>query len=385
MDYSRWTIAQLHTWMKTIFNLTLMFIAGAALAVSVFVFVPGVQAQDEVPPPMPAGQTFTDAQLQQLTGPIALYPDPLIAIMLPAATLPTQIVEADRYVNGGGDPNQIEQQPWDPNVQALAHYPAVLKWMDDNLNWTTQLGQAFQGQQDDVMNAVQELRTQAYNLGNLQSTPEQQVIDDNGYIEIVPANPDDLYVPQYQPNQVYYYQPVGTSYVTFGVGFAIGPWLCGDFDWHNHHLINWDRAHPRPADWWHQTPQYRANYLNAGHAGVWNPANRGAVAPNYGGGYDRGYERSYDNRLPWTAPAASRTAPAVSRPPPAPAPEQQRPNAFIGIQSTPDTRDYSNRGEHSMETMPQFHNMGGFHGGQTAPAGGYHGGAPAGGGGGGRR
>ena len=386
VHYNRWTvtdgIVQLHTWMKTIFNLTLLFVAGLGVAVSVFVFAPRAQAQDQVPPPMPAGQTFTDPQLQQLLGPIALYPDPLVAIMLPAATLPTQIVEADRYVSGGGDPNQIDQQPWDPNVQALARYPAVLKWMDDNLNWTTQLGEAFQGQQDDVMNAVQELRTQAYNLGNLQSTPEQQVVDDNGYIEIVPANPDDLYVPQYQPDQVYSYQPVvGTSYVTFGVGFAIGPWLCGDFDWHHHHLINWDRDHPRPAGWWHQTPQYRANYFAAGHAGVWNSGNRRAFAPNYGGGYDRGYERNYNNRLPWTAPA-------VSRPPPAsevrPAPEQ-RPNAFIGIQSGRDTRDYSNRGEHSMETMPQFRNLGGFHGGQMAPGGGYHGGAPAGGGGGGRR
>lgn len=360
----------LHTRMKTIFNVILIF--GLGLAVSLSGIAPRALAQDEVPPPMPAGQTFNDAQLQQLLGPIALYPDPLIAIMLPAATLPAQIVMADRYVSGGGDPNQIDQQPWDPNVQALAHYPAVLKWMDDNLNWTTQLGQAFQDQQDDVMNAVQELRTQAYNLGNLQSTPEQQVTDDNGYIEILPANPNDLYVPQYQPNQVYYNQPYGAPYVTFGVGFVIGPWLCGDFDWHNHHLIYWDHAHPRPADWWHQAPAYRANYVAAGHATVWNPANRAAFAPAYQG------DRGYDNRLPWTAPAVNR---------PAPAPEE-RPNAFIGIQSSHDTRDYSNRGERSMETMQQFRNLGGFHAG-GAPAGNVHSappaGAPAGGGGGGRR
>ncbi|HTV43387.1 MAG TPA: DUF3300 domain-containing protein [Candidatus Sulfotelmatobacter sp.] len=364
--------------MKTIFNLTLMFVFGLA----VFVSMPRAQAQDQVPPPMPAGQTFSDAQLQQLLGPIALYPDPLIANMLPAATLPTEIVMADRYVSGGGDPNQIDQQPWDPNVQALAHYPAVLKWMDDNLNWTTQLGEAFQNQQDDVMNAIQELRTEAYNLGNLQSTPEQQVVDDNGYIEIIPANPDDLYVPQYQPDQVYYDQPIvgGTPYITFGVGFVIGPWLCGDFDWHNRHLIYWDRDHPRPAGWWNQTPQFRANYFAAGHANVWNPANRATYnAPAWG-------DRGYDNHLPWTAPAVNR---------PAPAPVEQRPNAFIGIQNSQDTRDYSDRGEHSMETMPQFRNLGAFHGGEPAggqfhgggaPAGGgYHGGGspPAGGGGGG--
>lgn len=375
------------TRMKIIFNLLLIFGLAAAT------FAARVQAQDEVPPPMPAAQTFTDAQLQQLLGPIALYPDPLIAIMMPAATLPTEIVMADRYVNGGGDPNQIDQQPWDPNIQALAHYPAVLKWMDDNLNWTAQLGEAFQNQQQDVMNAVQELRTDAYNLGNLQSTPQQQVVDDNGYIEILPADPNDLYVPQYQPDQAYYDQADGTPYVTFGVGFVIGPWLCGDFDWRNHHLIFWNRDHPRPADWWHQRPDERANYIAAGRTTIWHPSGRANYSPAYQG--DRGYENraawtapvvnrpapgvqnpqdirnSYDNHLPWTAPAGNRPA--------EPAPEGRPDNAFIGIQSAHDTRDYSNRGEHSMETMPQFRDLGGFHGGSPPPAE-FHGGAPAGGG-----
>jgi hypothetical protein len=366
--------------MKTIFNLLL--IVGLAACTT------QARAQDEVPPPMPAAQTFTDAQLQQLLGPIALYPDSLIAIMLPAATMPTEIVMADRYVAGGGDPNQIDQQPWDPSVQALAHYPEVLKWMDDNLNWTTQLGEAFQNQQQDVMNAVQELRTDAYNLGNLQSTPQQQVVNDNGYIEILPADQNDVYVPQYQPDQVYYDQPAGAPFVTFGVGFAIGPWLCGDFDWRNHHAIFWDRDHPRPAGWWHERPDERARYIDSGHARVWNPANRPAYTPAYHG------DRGYNNNLPWTTPSQSQPQ----------HPQQQRveqqhlepqhlentqppPNAFIGIQNARDTRDFSNRGEHSMQTMPQFRDLGGFHGGNPPPSGqshgspppsgGSHGGAPA--------
>jgi hypothetical protein len=124
---------------------------------------------------MAAYQPMAAAQLDQLLGPIALYPDPLIAQILPGSTLPTQIVLADRYVSGGGDPNQIDQQPWDPSVQALARYPNVLKWMDDNLNWTTELGQAFLNQQQDVMDSIQRLRQSAYNLSNLQSTPQQQV------------------------------------------------------------------------------------------------------------------------------------------------------------------------------------------------------------------
>ena len=79
-----------------------------------------LQAQMAVPPPMSVYQPLTAAQLDQLLGPIALYPDPLIAQILPASTLPAQIVLADRYVSGGGDPNQIGQQPWDASVQAMA-------------------------------------------------------------------------------------------------------------------------------------------------------------------------------------------------------------------------------------------------------------------------
>ena len=120
-----------------------------------------VRAQMAVPPPMAAYQPLSYQQLDQLLGPIALYPDPLIAQILPASTLPTQIVLADRYVSGGGDPNQIDQQPWDASVQALARYPNVLKWMDDNLNWTTELGQAFLNQQQDVMDSIQRLRQSA--------------------------------------------------------------------------------------------------------------------------------------------------------------------------------------------------------------------------------
>jgi hypothetical protein len=126
-----------------------------------------VRAQTAVPPPVSAYQPLPAAQLDQLLGPIALYPDPLIAEILPASTLPTQIVLADRYVNGGGDPNQIDQQAWDASVQAMARYTNVLKWMDDNLTWTTALGQAFINQQPDVMTFVVNQQGKVYqkNLG----------------------------------------------------------------------------------------------------------------------------------------------------------------------------------------------------------------------------
>jgi hypothetical protein len=86
-------------------------------------------AQEAAPPPAPQFQPLSSEQLDQLLGPIALYPDRLIAEILLAATLPVEVAMADRYVSGGDDPNLIDQQPWDPSVQALARYPTVLKWM----------------------------------------------------------------------------------------------------------------------------------------------------------------------------------------------------------------------------------------------------------------
>jgi hypothetical protein len=135
--------------------------------------------------------------------------------------LPAQIVLADRYVIGGGDPNQIGQQPWDASVQAMARYATVLKWMDDNLNWTTELGQAFLNQQPDVINSIQRLRASASKLGNLQSSPQQQVVADGGNIEIVPADPQVIYVPVYQPAQVYYDTAYGSPFITFGIGWPM--------------------------------------------------------------------------------------------------------------------------------------------------------------------
>jgi hypothetical protein len=353
--------------MKSLFNIAVLLcvFAGAALC---------VRAQTAVPPPMPAYQPLAAQQLDQLLGPIALYPDPLIAQILPASTLPTQIVLADRYVSGGGDPNQIDQQPWDPSVQALARYPDVLKWMDDNLNWTTDLGQAFLNQQQDVMESIQRLRQSASNVGNLQSTPQQQVINDGGYIEIVPANPQVIYVPVYQPDQVYYQTCYGTPFISFGIGFAIGAWLDFDFDWGHHNIVVWGHDHPRPANWWHEPPRQR----DMGHTTVWHRGNYpGAVGVNRGG--DRGYVVPHnqavvatvgrsvsDSAAPRRTPApgarpeapATRAAMPVARPTPAPVQHSQpisRPEstgALIGIQSSHDTKAYSARGQQSVQTIP---------------------------------
>ena len=391
--------------MKSLFNkvVFLCVLTGTAIA---------VRAQMAVPPPMPAYQPLSYQQLDQLLGPIALYPDPLIAQILPASTLPTQIVLADRYVSGGGDPNQIDQQPWDPSVQALARYPSVLKWMDDNLNWTTDLGQAFLNQQQDVMDSIQRLRTSAYNISNLQSTPQQQVVNDGGYIEIVPADPQVIYVPVYQPDQVYYQTGYGSPFITFGIGFPIGVWLDFDFDWGHHNIIVWGHDHPRPSNWWHEPPHQR----DMGNTTVWRRGNYPvAVGMNHG---DRGYGVPHNQPVVATvgrsmsdsaaprrtpAPAARSEAPAtrsstpVARPAvttvgrsvsdsaaarrtPAPAARPEAPatrtsmpvartapapversqpisrpessGALIGIQSSRDTKTFSNRGQQSVQTIP---------------------------------
>ena len=342
-----------------------------------------VRAQAAAPPPLPAYQLMGDAQLDQLLGPIALYPDPLIAQILPASTLPTQIVLADRYVTGGGDPNQIDQQPWDASVQALARYPTVLKWMDDNLNWTTELGQAFLNQQSDVMASIQRLRASANNLGNLPSTPQQQVVNDGGDIEIVPADPQVIYVPVYQPDQVYYQSDYGPPFITFGIGWPVGVWLDCDFDWGNRNLVYWNRGYPRPNNWWHEPPGQR----NWEHTGVWRPASHpGAVAASRG---DRGWNNYPASRpstpaYPHPEPARQLSQPngyMNSVPPRAPAPVEYYPSvsrsqpdsAFIGIQSPRETRTYSNRGQQSIQTTthsapasrPAQSGGGGSHGGEV--------------------
>jgi hypothetical protein len=313
-------------------------------------------AQILTPPPAPEAQLRAPADLDQMLGPIALYPDPLIAQILPAATLPAQIVLADRYVNGGGDPNLIDQQAWDPSLKALARYPTVLKWMDDNLAWTTDVGQAFLYQQQDVMDSIQRLRAQAQALGNLPSTPQENVVAEDGSIEILPANPQVMYVPVYQPAAVFYQRQYGNPFISFGVGLAIGGWLNHDFDWHNHHLVVWRHDQPRPSDWWSRRPQERLR-PEASHAAVWQPRNRQAAAAS---GLDRGWTSSparttvsENRRQP--APVERRVTP--SPPSRQPAPPIQHPaevprsrpatGALIGVQSSRETRQFSTRGQES--------------------------------------
>src|ERR1019366_3976825 len=175
----------------------------SVLMLAVLVAVP-VLAQ--APPP-----SYAPPQLDQLVARIALYPDPLLAQILAGATYPDQIPDAGgwadqhHYLTGQAlaDAIQGDQLPWDPSVQALLPFPSVLQMMASDMNWTTDLGNAFLAQQQDVMDAVQMERRKARDFGYLRSNG-QIVVGGGPYITIMPANPAFVVVPYYDPRIVYY-------------------------------------------------------------------------------------------------------------------------------------------------------------------------------------
>jgi hypothetical protein len=211
-----------------------------ALALSA-IAQPAVDAS-ATPPPSDVPQRSV-ADLEKLAAPIALYPDPLIAIVLPASAYPLEIVQAARFVEDTNNLATLDDQPWDANVKAVAGFPEVIQKMNDELSWTVELGQAFVDQPSELMDAIQSLRAKAQSAGTLQTTPEQVVIVTNAVVErtyetqvvfvtntvvqIVPANPQVIYVPVYNPTIVYapppsyVYNPM-TPLVVFGVGIAAG-------------------------------------------------------------------------------------------------------------------------------------------------------------------
>ena len=190
------------------------------------------EAQEDSP-----GELFSPEQLENLLAPIALYPDPLLAQVLLSATFVDQVDEASRWMRAYNNPNAIDDQPWDVSVKAVAHYPSVLYMMSDQLDWTASLGQAYVYQSTDVMTSIQRLRALAYAAGNLVTNEEQQVNVDGDLFDIVPAQPQYIYVPTYDPNMIYfgpasYYGLSPASIIFFGPAFPIGAWLNHDCDWH---------------------------------------------------------------------------------------------------------------------------------------------------------
>ncbi len=248
------------------------------------------------------GATYSSEQLDQLLGPIALYPDPLIAVILPASAVPSDLTLAAKYLAANGATAGIDAQPWDPSVKALAHYPEVIKWMSDNLDWTQSLGAAFTQQPADVMKSIQQLRVQARAAGTLVDTPQQRIDMEGDDIRIIPAQQDVIYVPEYDP-AIVYETPVGYAgpYLTFGVGFPVGLWLGYQLDWDDYGIWvgPWNRGWAYRREWrqpgaggnswraWRPDPrrsreQVRNFYRPAGRlpSPAFTRGNRGPISPS---------------------------------------------------------------------------------------------------------
>jgi len=178
-------------------------------------------------------QPLSEQQLEQLVAPIALYPDTLVAQVLAASTYPQQVAEADRWrrAQGYAPSEQIaagaDMQPWDPSVKALTAFPQVLAQMDYNLQWATELGNAYYNQPQDLLQAVQVMRQRAQATGNLRSTPQEAINYDQGNIVLAPVNPQVVYVPEYNPWAVYG-QPI-SPYPGFSLLGAVGSFIGSSF------------------------------------------------------------------------------------------------------------------------------------------------------------
>lgn len=340
---------------------------------AVWVFGPrAAKAQDEPPPPpnqeqAPAPddesqapyENLSQPQLQRLVAPIALYPDSLVAQILAAATFPSQIEDANNWLKAhqGLTPQDLgaeaDQQSWDPSVKALIQFPSVLNNLASNLGWTSELGDAYYNQPQEVMAAVQVMRNKAERAGNLKTSQQETVQnDENGQIEIQPADPNVVYVPAYNPWAIYGYPIAPWPYWVdvpgiwwggpgfyFGVGFPIAPFFGFGWGWHA-----WG------FDWYHHAIFYnRAPYIARGgdffdRRGFYG----GRSDFGRGGGY-RGSERGGDFR----GHDAPRGSAGV------------RSGPFTGYNHGGAARSFSARGQSSMG--------GGFHGGGFG-GGGFHGG-----------
>jgi hypothetical protein len=257
-----------------------LLVAGSACGQEPAVAVPGQP---------PAAQSVQQSlgELEQLLAPIALYPDELVGQILTASTYPTEVVEASRWMQqhpgleGQGLAGAVDQQPWDPSVKALTEFPAVLDSMNENLSWTSALGDAYVNGPEDVMKAVQALRQRAQAAGRLNNTSQQTVTTEVDTIVIEAANPDLVYVPAYDPWLAYGVPLVaypdwiavpGVFYagpdLFFGVGVDIE--LLAGFGWGWHHWgCDWRRHEVvyHHARYFTHSPTFFARRdFEAGHA-----------------------------------------------------------------------------------------------------------------------
>jgi hypothetical protein len=302
-----------------------------------------VLPQDQPPPPQlpPPNQALTPDQLGDLVAPIALYPDPLLSQLLVACTYPLEVVEAYQWLqhnpglSGPALTQAVQQQNWDPSVQALVVFPDVLKRLNDDVTWTTNLGNAFLAQQQDVMDAVQRMRLRAQQAGKLASTPQENVIPttDNGQpvIEIQPADPAVIYVPVYNPAWIWgpplwypypgWFWP-GPGIVVDGLGFGFGIGInmgfYFGFGWHGWGGWGWHPGWGSHAvivnnTFIHQYNFNSSHLANVHGTSVWqhDPAHRAGV-PYARSELNEQYRGNVRQAVaPRSIPEASRNAPSA--------------------------------------------------------------------------
>jgi hypothetical protein len=343
----------------------------------------------------PATKTFPPEQIEQLVAPIALHPDDLVSQILMASTYPLEVVEAARFVKANkskGDSlaNALKSKPWDASVKSLVNFPDVLDMMDKKLDWTQNLGNAFLADKKAVMDAIQKLRKKAMDEGNLKSTKEVNVTTEGETIVIVWVDPDEVYVPVYDPGVIYgswpypayppyyYYPPYWRPHPTpygFGVGIAVGVawgYAWGSCNWghcdvdidvdrninRNRNIDrNWYKKDMKMADgrgaWKH----------DAGHRRGVGYADR-ATAQRYNRGHSptAASREGYRGRS-GSAGAAQRPAgqkPSASRP-------SQRQSGFQGYDRGSNVRQQSSRGQASRQSYSRSH--GGSRGGSRGGGG----------------
>ena len=318
-----------------------------------------------------------------------------MAQILAASTFPEQVVEADRWVQAHPDlkgdalGQAVDQQPWDPSVKALAAFPSVLGNMDKNLSWTSSLGDAYYNQQQDVMDAVQVMRRRAQEAGNLKSGPQQTVATQDSNMSIEPANPDEVYVPAYNPWLVYggpvmawpgwYPYPgiwFGGPYLSWGGGFGIG-WFGGfgwgwghwGFDWHNRYaMYNHGRYYSGSRTFYNRSNFYRG----AGGRGGFNGARGGVGARPYAGNRPGGniggrggvYNRPGATARPFEGNRQAARGYAAPR-----GQSGVRSGVFSGYNHGGQAKSFSSRGSASVGAA---HGGGGSHGGGGHAGGGHH-------------
>jgi hypothetical protein len=275
------------------------------------------QTQAAAPAAQEASPKLSSDQLDSLVAPIALYPDPMLSQTLVASTYPLEIVQLQQWLEKHKDlkdkalADAVQKENWDPSIQAMAGLPEVVKQLADNIKWTSDLGNAFLAQQEDVMGAVQRMRKKAMDAGNLKTTEQQKVetkvVESKTVVVVEQANPQVVYVPSYNPvvvygPPVYPYPPIAyppPGYyaagmaISFGVGVAMGAMWGGGWGYgcgwgHNDVNININNNFQRNNI--NNINRSGGNRVNAGNTWQHNPQHRGgapysdrATANKYGG------------------------------------------------------------------------------------------------------